>query len=64
MDENIPANSLTILDDPDSTQSFLMIDVTSNKGYLLDYNKLAETIIGKLYSETQTDDSAKIYFVG
>lgn len=59
----VNANKLTGMDSPNDGLSFIMVDRTSNTGYLLDYNKLAETIYGKFYSEEMAEDSMKVYFI-
>ena len=59
----VNANELTGTDSPNDGLSFIMVDRTSNTGILLDYNKLADTIYGKLYSENMEEDSLKFYIV-
>lgn len=58
------ANELTILDDPDSSQAFILVDKVQNQGYLLDYNKLLNALLDKLVSEDMSESSTKVYFVG
>lgn len=59
----VNANKLNGMDSPNDGLSFIMVDRNSNTGYLLDYNKLADTIYSKLYSEDMAEDSMKVYFI-
>jgi len=58
------ANELTVLEDPDSSQAFILVDKIQNQGYLLDYNKLLNALLDKLVSEDMSDSSMKVFFVG
>lgn len=57
------ANQLASLTEIDNTKSFIVVDKTDNKGYLLDYNKLADAVFGKLFSNKMEEDSLKFYFI-
>ena len=57
------ANQLSQLTEIDNTKSFIVVDKADNKGYLLDYNKLADVLFSKLFSNTMQEDSLKFYFI-
>ena len=59
----VNANELPVLDEPEMGQSIIMVDRTTNSGMVIDYNKLAETIINKLFSETPSEDSLKLFVI-
>ena len=59
----INANTLEQISDPTSSLSIIVVDKTTNTGYLIDYNTLATVLLDKLYSETMPDDGLKVYFI-
>lgn len=59
----VNANTLDILNTPSGDYSLILVNRVTNKGVLLNYAQLYDTIIDKLYSNNPTDDSLKVYIV-
>ena len=61
----VNANTLDELGEPSSGYSFIMVDRATNAGVLLDYNALAEAILSKVMSTSDTlpEDGIKFYFM-
>lgn len=69
MEENInnlitiDANLLENLVSPERGKSFIMVDMESNKGLVIDYERLADAILSKILTLSMPDDGAKIMVV-
>lgn len=61
--EIVNANTLDILNNPSSEYSLILVNRVTNKGVLLNYASLFDTIVDKVYSNQATDDSLKLYVI-